>query len=349
MNTISQNWTIGMDLGDKSHQICILDEDGIKIREESITNRMDSLKLYFGDLPLSLVVMETGTHSPWIALEIEKLGHKVLVANPYKLKAIWASDHKSDVRDAEILARIGRFDPELLYPIHHKGLQAHLHLTVLRTRDALVKCRTLLINNIRGSIKKFGYRIQSCSASSFHNQADIPESLFHLFDPMIQIIADLTAKINSYDKFIECISEENYPETKRLRQIKGVGPLTALTFVLTLDDPHRFEQSRDVGPYIGLVPRRSQSGEVDRLGSITKAGNPQLRRHLVCAANYIMGPFGPDCELKRFGERVTKSSCRNKAKVAVARKLSILMHRIWVEKEDYDPWYNSPKEKINVA
>jgi len=260
----------------------------------------------------------------------------------------------SSVRDAEMLARIARFDPDLLYPINHRGEQAQIDLELLQARDILVKNRSNMINHVRGSVKAIGERLPSCSAASFHHKSDehLPEKLQDTLKPILCIIEQITNQIKAFDKQIEQISTERYPETELLRAIKGVGPLTSLGFVLTLEDPTRFDKSRQVGSFVGLTPRRDQSGEIDKQLRITKAGNPFLRRLLVGAGQYILGPFGEDCDLRRFGLRLAAQGGKNakrRAVVAVARKLAVLMHRLWLHGEVYDPCYNSKPRVLAKA
>jgi transposase len=167
----------------------------------------------------------------------------------------------------------------------------------------------------------------------------MPDFLKETLTPIVEIIGKLTDQIKEYDRKIEQISKEKYPETELLRAIKGVGPVTALAFVLILEDPERFSKSRQVGSFLGLTPRRDQSGEIDKQLRITKAGNPFLRRLLVGAGQYILGPFGEDCDLKRFGLRLSArgKNAKRRAVVAVARKLSVLLHRLWKHGEMYEP------------
>ena len=178
----------------------------------------------------------------------------------------------------------------------------------------------------------------------------MPEILIALLEPVLAIIEDVNKKIKAYERYIETVSVEEYPETQKLREIAGVGPITALAFVLTVDDPSRFRKSRNLGPFLGLTPKRDQSGATDKQLGISKNGNKHLRRLLINAANYITGPFGPDCELKRFLEKFgTTQAGRNKARVAVARKLSVLLDKLWISDEDYDPFYNQNKRIKKVA
>lgn len=346
--------TIGIDLGDKNHVVCVLDDTGKTITLCTIENNQESLNNFFDKYKGATVAIEAGTHSPWISRQLTVLGCTVLVGNPRKLRVIWDSNDKSDERDAKMLAQIARFDSELLYPITHRGQQAQLDLETLQARDILVKSRTKMVNHVRSSVKSFGERLPSCSSESFHKQvADtIPQTLHETLTPVLEVIGNISERIKEYDRRIEEISRECYPETELLRAIKGVGPLTALAFVLILEDPSRFEKSRQVGSFIGLTPRRDQSGEVDKQLRITKAGNPYLRRLLVGAAQYILGPFGEDCNLKRFGLRLSAQGGKNakrRAVVAVARKLAVLLHRLWQHGEIYEPLYNPQKSKLSIA
>ncbi|MFP7753955.1 IS110 family transposase [Thermodesulfobacteriota bacterium B35] len=338
------NITIGMDLGDKNHILCVLDQNGTSCYQGSIPNKQETVKEFFLQYPRATVAIEAGTHSPWISRLLEDQGCHVLVGNPRRLRAIWDSERKDDYRDAEMLARIARFDPELLYPINHRGQQAQVDLELLQARDMLVKARTSLINHVRGSVKAFGERVRSCSAACFHRKAekDLPDVLKPVLLPILEMIEQLSNQIKSYDKTIEDLCCNAYPETELLMGIKGVGALTALAFILVLEDPSRFDRSRQVGSFLGLTPRRDQSGATDKQLRITKAGNPYLRRLLVGAAQYILGPFGEDCNLKRFGKRLCDRGGKNgkkRAVVAVARKLAVLLHHLWRTGTIYDPLY----------
>ncbi len=339
--------TIGMDLGDKNNVICVLNNDGNTIKNVTIENSNTSLRSFFKNYKGATVAFEAGTHSPWISRLLSSMGCTILVGNPRKLRAIWDSDQKNDTRDAEMLARIARFDPDLLYPINHRGEQAQIDMELLQARDILVRNRASLINHVRGSVKSLGGRVPSCNADYFHRKGEqyLPVELQEYLLPVLKIIEQLTLQIKEFDQTIEQISIQRYPETELLRAIQGVGPLTALAFVLTLDDPDRFSKSRQVGSFIGLTPRRDQSGETDKQLHITKAGNTYLRRLLVGCAQYILGHFGEDSNLRRFGLRLAARGGKNakrRAVVAVARKLSVLMHCLWQRGEVYDPLY-SPK------
>ena len=224
-------------------------------------------------------------------------------------------------------------------------------MAIIRSRQALVGCRTQLVNHVRGAVKSFGARLPKCPARSFHNKAaeHIPEALLPALGPILEQIGSLTQRIRDYERKLETISKERYPETDLLRQVEGVGPLTALTFVLTLEDPYRFERSRSVGAYLGLVPATDQSGDRDpREKHITKEGDEMLRKLLVNGAHYILGPFGSDSDLRRHGEKIASRGGKNakkRAVVAVARKLAVLLHSLWVSGEVYDPLRNNHRRE----
>jgi transposase len=339
--------TAGLDLGDKYSYLCLIDQNSGEVIEEGrLRTSPETFKRRFcSERPLRIAI-ETGTHSPWASRVLEECGHEVLVANARKLRLIYANKRKTDEVDAENLARLARLDPKLLYPLKHRGEDSQAHLAIIRSRQALVSCRTQLVNHVRGAVKSFGHRLPKCPARSFHNRAPehIPGALMPALGPILEQIGSLTQRIRDYERQLEAISKEHYPqETDLLRQVEGIGPLTALTFVLTLEDPYRFEKSRSVGAYLGLVPATDQSGDRDPQRRISKEGDEMLRKLLVGSAHYILGPFGKDSDLRRHGEKIASRGGKNakkRAVVAVARKLSVLLHRLWVTGEIYEPLYN---------
>lgn len=346
--------TVGMDMGDKNHTICMLDAEGEAQKRTTVTNTAKAIRKYFGKLGPCRVALEAGTHSGWVSRILEELGHEVLVGNPRKLRAIWDSDEKDDDRDAEMLARIARFDPHLLYPIHHRGQEAHSDLAVIKARDMLVKTRSILISHARGAVKTLGERISSCSAEAFHIRLleEMPAQLRPALEPVMKSIEDLTGRIRHYDKLLEQMCSKKYPETEGLRAISGVGPVTTLAFVLTIEQSSRFDKSRAVGPFLGLVPKRDKSGQTDKQLRITKAGDAYLRRLLVGCAQYILGPFGPDCDLRRFGLKLAARGGKNakrRAVIAVARKLAVMMHHLWKSGAAYDPFYRRHLKQKKAA
>src|SRR5688572_23209979 len=339
--------TAGLDLGDKYSYLCLIDQQSGEVAEEGrLRTTPEAFRRRFASERPMRIAIEAGTHSPWASRVLEELGHEVLVANARKLRLIYSNKQKTDQIDAENLARLARLDPKLLYPVRHRGEESQAHMALIRSRQAMIGCRTQLVNHVRGAVKSFGARLPKCPARSFHKRAaaHIPEALRPALEPILQQIASLTERIRDYDRQLEAISDEHYPETGLLRQVEGIGPLTALTFVLTLEDPHRFEKSRSVGAYLGLVPATDRSGDSDPQKRISKEGDQMLRKLLVGSAHYVLGPFGSDSDLRRHGEKIASRGGKNskkRAAVAVARKLAVLLHSLWISGEAYEPLRNA--------
>lgn len=351
--------TIGLDLGDRTTHYCILNEEGeILIQDKEPTSK-EGLNRVLEKMAKCRVVMEVGTHSPWISRHVAKLGHEVIVANARKVGLIKDSGKKNDRVDAEKLARLGRVDPQLLSPIRHRSEQAQRELSEIRIRAVLVENRTSLINAARGVMKGLGERLQRCDADQVGPELalGLPEKLKELVTPLLEAVAQLTALIKTYEKRIEQVAED-YPEIELLTAIYGVGQLTALTFVLTLEEQDRFKRSREVGPYVGLVPGQSQSGERDPQLRITKQGDRLLRWMLVECAHTIMRHGAADSDLRRWGlaklkehqqecqRKGVKKGVKGKKRVlvAIARKLAVLMHHLWATGEVYDPLYGAKRQ-----
>lgn len=337
---------VGIDLGDQQSHYCVLNQAGEVVERGEVATTRQGLQRKFGRKGVRRIALEVGTHSSWASRLLKEWGHQVLVANTRELKKISESRRKTDRNDAELLARLLRADPKLLEAVEHGSLEAQQDLAVLRARDALVGTRTKLINTVRGLMKSFGYRRVKCSAESFARKAlgKVPAELRPALGPLLETISVLNEQLRFYDRQVERLAEKKYPETALLRQVEGVGALTATAFVLRLGQKQRFRKSRDVGPYLGLVPRRDQSGDSDRQLPITKAGDKMLRRLLVTSAHYILGPFGPDCDLRRKGLALAQRGGKNakkRAVVAVARRLAVLLHHLWVTGEVYEPLYQA--------
>jgi transposase len=341
---------IGIDLSDRTGEFYAIDDEGKKISDGKVTLRTPELEKWARSIPPTLMAIEAGTHSPWISRLLARCGHEVIVANPVKVALITQNVQKRDPVDAEYLARLARFERELLFPIQHRGEQAQIDLQVIRTRDVAVKVRSQLISHLRGAVKSFGGRLSKCSTEAFVNttRKEVPEALKTALDPMFDQIDQLTKTINGYERQVLKLVEQRYPEVELVAQIKGVGALTGLAFVLVLEDARRFASSRSVGPFLGLTSKKDQSGDSDPQRGITKAGNRLLRRLLVQSAHYIQGHFGEDSDLRRHGDKIAARGgkrAKKRATIAVARKLSVLMHRLWSSGEIYEPLRNS----VNTA
>jgi transposase len=351
--------TVGLDLGDRTSRYCILNEAGEKVIEDQLPTTKAGLMSVFGKMPACRIALEVGTHSPWVSRELAEMGHEVIVANAHRVKLITQSVKKNDRIDAERLARLARVDPKLLSPIQHRGPEAQADLAVIRARAALVDARTELVNSARGLAKPMGERLKKCDADYVKESlADgMGEAVQAAIRPMLKSVEEISKQIGEYDQKIEGITKR-YPEMKVLTQVHGVGTLIALTYILTIEDAQRFEHSRDVGPYLGLTRKQRDSGDSEPELGISKAGDQLLRRMLVQGAHCILRQGAPDSDLKAWGmarlqsqgkehpggkkgkkQKISKK-LKKKTIVAIARKLAVLLHRLWVTGEVYDPQYN---------
>ena len=337
--------TAGLDISDKTVTIVELRADGTLDKTSTIRCSAPALNQWASAYMGRRVVLEVGTHSPWIARLLSRYPFEVFVANPRQTKLISKNRIKTDRIDAQLLARLGRVDPELLSPIQHRAEHLAVDLLTLRAREAAVRVRVRLINTVRSLVKSAGHRLPKCNSDAFYKLKDeLPDALMPALWPLMECIECLTWDIKNYDKDIYALCEEKYPTAQLLQTVPGVGPVTALTYVLTLGDPNRFVSSRHVGSYLGLCPRLSQSGESDPQLSITKAGDATLRMLLVQCSHYILGVHGPDSDLRRWGLRLKDrggSRSKKRAVVAVARKLAVLLHRMWSTDTTYAPFHAS--------
>ncbi len=354
MGEHSTSTTIGMDLGDEYSQLCVLDNASRAVLEESrVPTTKGGLERYFAGRSPSRVVMEVGTHSGWVSRQLGELGHEVVVADPRRVRALAAGDDKDDELDAEFLARIGCADVALLKPVQHRSEQTQAALAMLRARDKLVQARAKLINCVRGQVKATGSRLPSSSSERFHKlEKQIPPTLAESLQPLMVSIARITEQVRRYDRMVEERAKSNYPETAKLQQVGGVGAVTSLAYVLVVENAGRFAKSRAVGAYLGLCPRRWKSGESDPELRISKRGDGLLRRLLVTSAHYILGPFGAESDLRRWGLAYASRGGKNakkRAVVAVARKLAVLLHRLWTTGEVYEPLRNAERQAKRVA
>ncbi len=348
--------TIGFDIGDRHSHAVAIDGNGDTSRTQRVPTTKKGLETWYG--PKSRltggqpcrVIIEAATHSAWVGEVLTTLGHDVIVANPRKMVRIGGRRRrKNDKIDAEGLARVGRLDPALLAPIRHRGREAREDLTVIRARNEAVACRTSLISCVRAHVKANGHRLKSCSTASFHKRAadQIPEGLRPALQPLLTLIENVTTVVRDFDRQIDELATRKHRESQCLTQVGGIGNLTALTYVLTLENHQRFQRSRCVGAFLGLVPHQHQSGDNDPPLRISKTGDVMLRRLLVTAAHYILGPLNKkDSGLRRFGTRLIARggpTAKKKAVVAVARKLAVVLHSLWRTGEVYEPLRSCPE------
>jgi transposase len=287
------------------------------------------------------VAMEAGGTSPWVSRLLGSLGHEVVVCSPRRVRLIAESKLKNDRVDAEVLARLVRLDPEFLKPIRHRSEEAQLLRGNLKVRSAMVEARTKWINTIRGLLRSFGYKVSGKAAHTFVERVDrmeLPDDLRAVIGPLLEQLDLLTGEIERRNEHLEEMVKD-LPEVEHLREIPGVGPVVATYFVLTIDDPGRFRDSRDVASFFGLRPSMRESASVTHFGRITREGDPEMRRLLVQAAHACLLTKA-DSELKRWALALAERRGKGKAVVALARKLAVLMHRLWVTGEVYQAFPN---------
>ena len=346
--------TIGFDLGDRSSWYCLLDEVGEVLREQKLGTTPKAMREVFGSMPHCRIALETGMHSPWVSRVLSDLGHEVIVAHARNVRLIGESRKKDDRLDARTLARLARIDPQLLCPVKHRSAKAQADLTVIRARAGLVRARTALVNTARGLAKSYGERLRGCNVRNMNPEKaeGLSPELQRALEPLLAGIETLSERIGECNERIEKLAQASYPQVARLKQVKGVGTLIALTFLLTLEDANRFRKSRDVGCYLGLQPGRRNSGQSEPQMHISKEGDPYLRTLLVQGAHHILGPFGADSDLRRWGLKLAERGGKNgkkRAVIATARKLAVLLHRLWVSGEVYEPLRNSQRIAMPAA
>jgi transposase len=333
-NFSEQKLTIGLDLGDRSSWYCVLDEAGSVLLGQRLSTTPKAMKEALGGMPRSRIALETGMHSPWVSRLLSELGHEVIVAHARKVRLIGESRKKDDRLDAQTLARLARIDPQLLCPVRHRSAKAQADLTVIRARAGLVRARTALVNTARGLAKSYGERLRGCNVRNMNPEKaeGLSPELQRALEPLLAGIESLSERIGECNEGIEKLAQESYPQVARLKQVKGVGTLIALTFLLTLEDAQRFRKSRDVGCYLGLQPGRRNSGQSEPQMHISKEGDPYLRTLLVQGAHHILGPFGADSDLRRWGLKLAerggrinefyKKGCQEKSSASTGGEIS---------------------------
>ena len=345
--TMFPETTIGLDLGDRHSHACVLNV-GAQVTERFRCNTTrGGIVKAFAHRPAGRVVIEVGTHSPWVSRALAELGHEVVVANPREVVSIARSSRKNDATDAEQLARLGRADPQLLRPIRHRGEQVQRDRALLAVRRKLVDTRAGLVAQAHGLAKARGQRLPRGKPEAFARNVrpTLDAEVFPGLEALIEVVEALDTQITALDDEVDRLCNEAYPETELLTQVPGVGPITALSYVLTLEDPTHFQDSRRVGSYLGMRPKLRDSGTRRSELSISKEGDRELRRLLVQCAQWILAR-GSDSDLQRAGRRRIErggAAAKKKAVVAVARKLSVVLHHLWKTGEVYEPLHHIPR------
>jgi len=340
------SFTVGLDVGDRRTHFCAVDGARRVTSRGSVPTTRDCLEAALRPFHDAKVVIEAGSQSPWMSRVLRAQGFEVQVADPRRVQLISKDPRKTDRRDAEMLAKMGAAMPELLGDVHHRGELAQSHLSIVRARDLVVRMRTMAVQQVRGLCKAFGLRLPSSTTSGFSKRvvALIPQSLHAALLPILEMIAELTERIRAFDRSLAEVAKRHYPEVKHLQQVDGVGPVISVAFVLSVEDPKRFTSSRRVGSWLGLCPRSQASGDSNPQLRISKAGDSRLRRLLVQGAQQLLGPFGADCDLRRYGLRLAArggKAAKKRAATAVARKLAVLLHRLWMTGANYEPLRNT--------
>lgn len=332
---------VGVDLGDRSSVVSVLDvSTGEIVSESSVRTTPAAFEAHFRALRPCRAGMEAGTHSPWAARLLRSIGHEVVVAHPRRLRAISENVRKCDSSDAQTLARMVA-TPGLLAATRVRSEPDLSAQALVRTRIALVRSRARLVLEARGLVKTAGGRLRGSDPEQLPRTAwdDAPTCVRDVVRVLLSGIADLTNRLAETDALVAkaCAAR---PHVARLAKVYGIGELTALAFVLTVGEPHRFQDVRDAAAFLGLVPARDQSGARDRSLGISKQGDGEVRRLLVQCAHVIMARRAPDSALRRFGLKTAArggAGAKKKAAVAVARKLAVLLCSLWKSGEAYEP------------
>lgn len=330
----------GLDVSDKATHVCLVDGDGAVVRRDQVASDPDVLARWFKrHAPgLSRVVLETGPLSTFLYHGMIERGVPVTcICARHAKGALSARVNKSDVHDAEGLAQLARTG--WFKAVHIKAGATHIDRAALKIRGQLVTSRNVCINQLRGMLKLFGLRMGTVTTPN--KRRERLEALFgqrpdlrEVFAPLIALIEAAEAQLAGSSKLLEARAEA-CPVAARLMSVPGVGPITALTFKSSVEDPARFARSSSAGAYAGLAPRRNQSGERDAKGHISKAGDPMLRAALYEAANSILIRLKRPCALQTWGRKLAETKGLKRARIAVARKLAALLHHLWQTETEF--------------
>ncbi|BBE32389.1 IS110 family transposase [Sphingosinicella microcystinivorans] len=330
----------GLDVSDKTTHVCVVDTDGVVLKRDVVASDPDVLAKWLGKhcSGLARVVLETGPLSTFLYHGLTERSIPVECICARHAKGVLAARvNKSDVHDAEGLAQLARTG--WFKRVHMKASATHIDRAALRIRAQLITTRVAMGNQLRGLLKLFGLRLGAARTPGKRRERLIAlyqqrPDLEPLFAPLVTSMEIIEEQLRASNRLLESRATEDVV-CSRLMTVPGVGPITALTFTASVEDPHRFARSEDVGAYAGLVPRRSQSGERDVNGNISKAGDPMLRRSLYEAANIMLCRVQRPFALQQWGQRIAESKGNKRARIAVARKLAVLLHSLWVNETEF--------------
>jgi transposase len=334
----------GIDLHQNETEICVLDDSGAFVERARVKTSRETLRRRFDGLAPMKVAMEAGGSSPWVARLIESMGHDVVVCAPRRVRLIAESTMKTDEIDAEVLARLVRVDEGFLGRVTHRSESAQLQRGLMTARTALVSARSKWVHSARGILRSFGFRVPGGHTSRFHlrcAKVEMPDDLRAVVQPLLNQVEQVSAEIQAIEERLKSIAEAN-PIVQHLQKVPGVGTIVALYFVASIDDPDRFQRSRDVAAFFGLRPSLRGSGEICHYGRITKEGDPEMRRLLIQAAHGMINSR-KRCALQQWALNIAARRGKKKALVALARKLAVLLHHLWATGEVFQPFPQTPK------
>lgn len=327
----------GIDLASKSSSICIVDAQGTVLREVEVPTETGDFAKVLSDLGPLKVIVEASPLAEMAARLIEEQGHEAVVVDARLAKQLMKAKKKTDRRDARTLAEIGRSG--WYSAVHRKSPQARELRSLSQARRSVVKTRHAHTNTIRGLLRAQGLRLGKVSEGAFEQAVRelVEQEVPGLIPAMASLLTLRRHALEEEKRLTREIEMRSQADevTQRLQSVPGIGPMISVLYRATIDDPHRFGRGEEVADYLGLAPSINQSGEMAHRGRITKEGDHPLRWHLVEGAHVLLTK-GQDCALKRWGQALEKRKGSAKAKVAVARKLAILLWRLWKEGEHFE-------------
>jgi transposase len=331
---------VGLDVSLKQTSICVVDQAGSVVREGVVDSDPELIGAFVrSKAPGALRIgLETGPTTTWLWTELKRLGLPVICIDARHAKAVLKMQiNKSDRNDAAGIARI--MQTGWFKEVRVKNIDSHLIKALLVSRALLVKIKRDLENQIRGLLKNLVLIIGRAKFNVFAVRAeelieDRPE-LEAVIKPLLAARKVIEGQVADLDRKVLKLARHDV-QVRRLMTVPGIGPVTALCFKATIDDPTRFKRSRSVGAYVGLTTRRHASGEVDWSGRISKCGDAMLRMYLFEAAGVLLTRVPKWSALKAWGIRLAKRNGLRKAKVAVARKLAVILHRMWIDETEFN-------------
>jgi len=330
---------VGLDVSLQQTAVCVVDQTGKIIREAVIPSDPDAIAAFVKSnaKKVARIGLESGSTSTWLWTELNRLGLPVICIDARHAKAALKMQiNKSDRNDAVGIARI--MQTGWYREVRVKALDSHAIKALLVGRALLVKIKRDLENQIRGLLKNIGLVIGRAKMNTFAARAkelieDKP-TLAAVVEPLLKAREVIEQQVADLDRKVMRLARSE-PQVRRFMTTPGIGPITALCYLATIDDPVRFNKSRNVGAYVGLTTRRYASGEIDWTGRISKCGDKLLRSYLFEAANVLLTRVAKWSTLKAWGMRIAKRSGIRKAKVAVARKLAVILHRMWIDGTEF--------------